>query len=169
MHKTRWTYLDELICLFRKARPGIFVQFQDKDVKTHLLNSLPSEILKEIQGYLDLTAEEIAWKYDLIHSQREALGIFSAVKAEKALHVVEEKSVGGVETYTTDDLKHIEMTIISIGLGMNIVPIVTRKNIQNQSALRSLTKGSWPKWLRKYLLSWQIRSQLAIMILLSVF
>ncbi len=53
-------YLDELIHLFRKARPGNIVQFQDEDVKTHLLNGLPSEILNEIQGYLDLTAEEIA-------------------------------------------------------------------------------------------------------------
>ncbi len=53
-------YLDELICLFRKARPGTFVQFQDEEVKTHLLNELPSEILNEIQGYLDLMAETIA-------------------------------------------------------------------------------------------------------------
>ncbi len=35
------------------------------------------------------------------------MGIFSAVIAEKALHVVQEKSVGGVERYTTDNLKHI--------------------------------------------------------------
>ncbi len=63
--------------------------------------------LNEIQGYFDLTAEEIARKYDLIHSQREVLGIFSAVITEKALHVVQEKSVDSVDTYTTDDLKHI--------------------------------------------------------------
>ncbi len=100
-------YLDELIRLFRKARPDTIVQFQDEDVKTRLLNGLPSEILKEIQGYLDLMEEEIAQNYDLIHVQREALGISSAIIAEKALHVVQEKSVGGVETYTTDDLKHI--------------------------------------------------------------
>ncbi len=100
-------YLDELICLFRKARPGTIVQFQDEDVKTRLLNGLPSEILNEIQGYLDIMAEEIARKYDLIQSQRKALGISSAVRAEKALHVVQGKSVGGVETYTTDDLQHI--------------------------------------------------------------
>ncbi len=37
----------------------------------------------------------------------DVLGISSAVRAEKALHVVQGKSVGGVETYTTDDLKHI--------------------------------------------------------------
>ncbi len=50
--------------------------------------------------------EEIVRKYDLIHSQREALGISSPVEAERALQVVQEKSVGGVETYATDDLTH---------------------------------------------------------------
>ncbi len=53
-------YLDELICLFRKGRPGTIVQFQDEDVKTRLLNGLPSEIMNEKQEYLDLMAEEIA-------------------------------------------------------------------------------------------------------------
>ncbi len=62
-------------------------------MKTRLLNGLPSEILNEIQGYLDQTAEEIAQKYDLIHSRREALGISLAVITEKALHVVQEKPV----------------------------------------------------------------------------
>ncbi len=52
--------LDELIRLFRKTSPGTIVQYQDEDVKTRLLNGLPSEILNEIQRYLDLTAEEIA-------------------------------------------------------------------------------------------------------------
>ncbi len=33
-------YLDELIRLFRKARPGTIVQYQDEDVKTHLLNGV---------------------------------------------------------------------------------------------------------------------------------
>ncbi len=123
--------LDELIHLFRKARPGTIVQFQDEDVKTRLLNGLPSEILTEIHGYLDLTAEEIARKYDLIQSQREALGISSAVKAEKALHVVQEKSVGGVETYTTD-----------IGFRKSLVLIVTRKDIQKRSAFQSVMMRS---------------------------
>ncbi len=42
-------YLDELICLSRKAKPGTIVQFLDEYVKKHLLNWLPSEILNEIQ------------------------------------------------------------------------------------------------------------------------
>ncbi len=53
-------YLDELVCLFRKARPGTFVQFQDEKVKTSLLSGLPFDIIGDIQGYLDLLAEEIA-------------------------------------------------------------------------------------------------------------
>ncbi len=61
-------YLDEFICLFRKARPGAFVQCQDEEVKNHLINGLPSDILAEVQGYVDLMAEEIARKYDLSHS-----------------------------------------------------------------------------------------------------
>ncbi len=43
-------YLDELICLFRKARPGTIVYYQDEDVKRCLLNRFPSEILNKIQG-----------------------------------------------------------------------------------------------------------------------
>ncbi len=53
-------YLHELIHLFRKARPGAFIQLQDEDVKNCLINGLPSEIMAEVQGYLDLMAEEIA-------------------------------------------------------------------------------------------------------------
>ncbi len=38
-HGERMTeYLDELICLFRKARPGAFVQFQEEEVKDRLIN-----------------------------------------------------------------------------------------------------------------------------------
>ncbi len=81
-------YLDELIRLFRKDTPGAFVQFQNEVVKNCLINGLPSEILAEVQGYLDLMAEEIARKYDLLHRQWEALGITSATETEKALHMV---------------------------------------------------------------------------------
>ncbi len=69
-HTRRMTeYLDKLICLFRKARPGAFVKFQDKEVNHRLINGLPSEILLEVQGFLNLTAEEITHKNDLLHSQ----------------------------------------------------------------------------------------------------
>ncbi len=41
IHGERMTeYLHELIRLFRKARPGTIVQFQDEGVKTRLLNGL---------------------------------------------------------------------------------------------------------------------------------
>ncbi len=100
-------YLDELIHLFRKVRTGAFIQFQDEEVKNHLINSLPSEILAEVQGYLDLMAGEITQKYDLLHSQREALGITSATGAEKVLHTVQEKSVGNDEINIIDKLEQI--------------------------------------------------------------
>ncbi len=63
-------YLDELIHLFRKARPGTAVSFQDEEVKNWLLAGLPAEALGEIDGYLDLSAAEISRKYNDIHSQR---------------------------------------------------------------------------------------------------
>ncbi len=44
-------YLDELIHLFRKARPGTEISFQDKEVKNWLLTGLPYELLIEIEGY----------------------------------------------------------------------------------------------------------------------
>ncbi len=38
-------YIDELINLFRKARPGPFVKIQGEEVKNKLINGLHSEIL----------------------------------------------------------------------------------------------------------------------------
>ncbi len=61
-------YLDKLISLFRKARPGTQVSFQIKEIKNHLLTSLPAESMGEFKGYLDLSAADIAQKYNLIHS-----------------------------------------------------------------------------------------------------
>ncbi len=76
-------YLDELICLFRKARPGTPVSFEDEEVKNRQLAGLPADALGEIKGYLDLSAARIARKYYLIHSQREALGMITLVVVEK--------------------------------------------------------------------------------------
>ncbi len=67
-------YLDKLIHLFKKARPGTEISYQDEDVKNRLLAGLPTEALIEIDGYLDLMAAEIARKYDVIHSQRDVIG-----------------------------------------------------------------------------------------------
>ncbi len=68
-------------------------------MKSRLLSGLPSDIISDIQGYLDLSTEEIARKYHLIFSQREALGIGTIVDSQKTLHVVHEKAVGGDETF----------------------------------------------------------------------
>ncbi len=55
-------YMDELICLFRKARPGSPVSFQNEEVKNQLLSGLPFEVMEIVAGYLDLTADEISRK-----------------------------------------------------------------------------------------------------------
>ena len=52
---------------------------------------LPSDILNEIQGYLDLKADEIARKYDLLRSQWDNLGITSVISADKVLNVVQQQ------------------------------------------------------------------------------
>ncbi len=53
-------YLDKLIHLFRKARPVTPVSFQNEEVKNHLLTGLPAEAMGEVEGYVDLSAPEIA-------------------------------------------------------------------------------------------------------------
>ncbi len=44
-------------------------------MKNQLISGLPSNVMELVAGYLDLTAAEIARKYDMIASQREALGL----------------------------------------------------------------------------------------------
>ncbi len=100
-------YLDELICLFRQAKPGTLVSFQDKEVKNRLLAGLPAEALGEIEGFLYLSAAGIARKYDLIHSQREALGITTLVAVEKPLNIVQEKQTRGDDLHTYREFKQI--------------------------------------------------------------
>ncbi len=52
-------YMDELICLFRKARPYSQASFQDEEVQNQLLSGLPSNVMETVAGYLDLMAAEI--------------------------------------------------------------------------------------------------------------
>ncbi len=44
-------YMDELICLLRKARPDSSIDIQDEEVKNHLLASLTSNIINVVEGY----------------------------------------------------------------------------------------------------------------------
>ncbi len=78
-----------------KARTGTPIRFQDGKVKNRLLAGIPTDVLIEIDGYLDLMASEIARKYDVIHSQREALGRTTVVAVEKPLQAVQDKQTGG--------------------------------------------------------------------------
>ncbi len=87
-------YMDELVCLFRKARPGSPASFQDEEIKNQLLSGLSFEVLEIVAGYLDLTAAEITRKFDVIKSQREALGLPSPGPNDKPLLTVQEKQSG---------------------------------------------------------------------------
>ncbi len=87
-------YIDELICLFRKARPGSPASFEDEEVKNQLLSCLPFEVMEIVAGYLDLMAAEIARKFDVIASQREALGLLALGPNDKPLLTVQEKQSG---------------------------------------------------------------------------
>ncbi len=53
-----------------------------------------------VAGYLDLTAAEIARKYDIIASQREALGLSAQMAMEKPFLVVQDKQTGSDFTDT---------------------------------------------------------------------
>ncbi len=57
-------YMDKLICLFRKARPDSSIDIINEEVKNHLLEGLPSNVMEVIKGYLDLSADDIARKYN---------------------------------------------------------------------------------------------------------
>ena len=103
-------YMDELIRLFRKARPGTPMDFQDEEVKNRLLAGLPSEILGEVSGYLDLSVHEIARKHDLIVSQRQALGMrmVSDYKTDiNPLMSVTDKQIGSEEEHNYCDFEQV--------------------------------------------------------------
>ncbi len=87
-------YMDELICLFRKARPGSPESFQNEEVKNQLLAGLPFEVKEIVTGYLDLTATEIVRRFDVIASQREALGLMVLGPTDKPLLTVQNKKSG---------------------------------------------------------------------------
>ncbi len=68
---------------------------------------LPTETLFEIDGYLDLTAAEIAPKYNVIHSQRDALGRTALVTVEKPLLAVQDKQSGGDDPHTYSEFEQV--------------------------------------------------------------
>ncbi len=94
-------YMNELICLFRKARPGNPASFQDEELKNQLLFGLPFEVMEIVAGYLDLMAAEIAQKFDVIASQREEVGLLALGSNDKPLLTVQEKqSSSDIQTLT---------------------------------------------------------------------
>ncbi len=77
--------------MFRKARSGSSASFQDEEVQNRLLAGLPYKVMEIVAGYLDLMAAEIAQKFDVIASQREALGLPALGPNDKPLLTVQEK------------------------------------------------------------------------------
>ncbi len=100
-------YMDELIHLFRKDRPGSPASFQDEEVKNKLLAGLPYEVMEIVAGYLDLTAAEIARKFDVITSQREALGLLALGPMDKPLLTVQEKQSGSDDPITYGEFEQV--------------------------------------------------------------
>ncbi len=100
-------YMDELICLFRKARPGSPESFQNEEVKNKLLAGLPFEVMEIVAGYLDLTADEIARKFDVIASQREALGLMALGPTDKPLLVIQEKQSGNDDSIAYREFEEV--------------------------------------------------------------
>ncbi len=60
-------------------------------MKNHLLASLPFNIMEVVAPYLDMSAAGIALKYDIIASQRDALGLGSNTSLDKPLLSIQEK------------------------------------------------------------------------------
>ncbi len=100
-------YMDELIYLFRKARPDSSIDIQDEKVKNHKLASLPSNVINVVEGYLDLSAADIARKYDIITSQREVLGLSAQTVGEKPLLSLQDKQTGSDQMDAYSELEQI--------------------------------------------------------------
>ncbi len=100
-------YMDELIRLFRKARPDSSIDIQNEEVKNHLLAGLLSNVINVVEGYLDLSAAHIARKYDIIASQREVLGLSAQTASEKSLLSLQDKQTGSDQLDAYSELEQI--------------------------------------------------------------
>ncbi len=60
-----------------------------------------------VAGYLDLSANEIARKYDIITSQREALGLSHQGASEKPLLLVQDKQTNSDITDTYGEFEQV--------------------------------------------------------------
>ncbi len=98
-------HMDELIRLFRKARPDSSINIQDEEVKNHLLDGLPSNVINVVEGYLDLSAADIACKY--IASQSEVLGLSAQTAGEKPLLSLQDKQTGSDQMDAYIELEQI--------------------------------------------------------------
>ncbi len=73
-------YMDELICLYRKARPGTPASFQDEEVKNQLLSGLHVTShgnCFRVPGPYGCRNRTKVRKNNVIANQREALGLIT--------------------------------------------------------------------------------------------
>ncbi len=100
-------HMDELIYLFRKARPDSSIDIKDEEVNNHLLAGLPSNVINVIERYLDLSAADIARKYDIIASLRELLGLSAPTAGGKPQLSLQDKQTGSNQIDLYSELEHI--------------------------------------------------------------
>ncbi len=100
-------YMDELTLLFRKARPGNPESFQIEEVKNKLLSGLPFEVMEIVAGYLDRTAAEITQMFDVIVSQKEALGLMALGPTDKPLLTVQDKQSGNNDSVAYGEFEQV--------------------------------------------------------------
>ncbi len=99
--------MSELIRLFRKARHDSSIDIQNEEVKNHLLQGLPSNIMEVVEGYLDLFAADIACMYHVITIQREILGLLAQAVGEKPLLSLQDKHTGNDPMDADSELEQI--------------------------------------------------------------
>ncbi len=100
-------YMDKLINLFRKERPDSSIDTQNEEVKNHLLAGLPSNVINVIEGYLDLSAADIACKYDIIASQSEVLCLSAQTACEKPLLSLQDNQTASDQLDCYSELQQI--------------------------------------------------------------
>ncbi len=96
-------YMDELICLFRKAEPGTPLSFQDEEVKNRLLMKLWEKSMG-------------TWTFRLLKSHESTmssiakgklLGRTNLVTVETPLLSVQDKQTGGDDSHTYDEFEQV--------------------------------------------------------------
>ncbi len=76
-------------------------------MKNYLLAGLPFNVINVVEGYLDLSAADIARKYDIIASHREVLGLSAEIVGEKLLLSLQDKQTESDQMHAYGELEQI--------------------------------------------------------------